>query len=110
MSPRPALLGIAIVGLALAPAARGADERDAAVAEGRTLFAARGCSGCHAVAGTGGEAGPDLSRVGTRYTEAALRAWLTTPDRQRLTVHTQVTLTLTSPEVRALAAYLGSLR
>jgi cytochrome c553 len=102
--------GLAVLALAVASPIASAEGQDERIAAGRTLFGARGCSGCHTVAGTGGQVGPDLSRLGTRFTEAAMRVWLTTPDSQKLTVHNQVTLTLTDAEVRALAAYLSSLR
>lgn len=37
----------------------------AAVDEGKRLYDAKGCAGCHKVGGEGGEVGPDLSREGT---------------------------------------------
>ncbi|MBV9173429.1 MAG: cytochrome c, partial [Chloroflexi bacterium] len=35
-------------------------------AQGAQLYQQRGCINCHAIAGVGGQRGPDLTRVGTR--------------------------------------------
>jgi cytochrome c553 len=97
-----------LVSLNAAPAF--AQEPDAMVMHGRTLFAARGCSGCHAVAGTGGGAAPDLTKIGTRLDQAAARQWLREPALHKEVVHSHLLRTLTDVEVQALAAYLASLR
>lgn len=47
--------------------------------EGRALFDASGCRACHAVAGRGGNTGPELSFVGFRRSRAWLDAWLKDP-------------------------------
>jgi cytochrome c oxidase subunit 2 len=102
-------IGLGIV-LAIAGGARAADE-DALLSQGRMLFAARGCSGCHMVGGVGGTAAPDLTKIGARLggpAEAA--AWLRDPALHKQPVHTQLTHSLGSDEVTALAAFLASLR
>ncbi|MBI5136806.1 MAG: c-type cytochrome [Nitrospirae bacterium] len=43
------------------------------VGAGRALYDAKGCAGCHAIAGAGGQVGPDLSAEGTRKDRD--RAW-----------------------------------
>lgn len=48
------------------------------VENGARLFAAQ-CSGCHRVAGRGGRIGPDLTRIGTSRSRAALTREIRTP-------------------------------
>jgi cytochrome c1 len=51
----------------------------------------------------------DLSRIGKRYSESDLTKWLRDPSAQRPSAH-MPKIQRTEPEVRALAAYLASLR
>lgn len=60
--------------LALAAASAHAAPKD-----GAALFDANGCRSCHAVAGVGGNPGPDLTLVGFRRPRAWLDAWLASP-------------------------------
>jgi len=46
---------------------------------GETLFAGRGCSGCHIINGKGNSAGPELSNTGARRSAAHLRESLLQP-------------------------------
>ena len=106
----PRLAGIVITAGALlvsACAARG--QGQSLVARGQTAFAANGCYGCHIVAKAGTPIGPDLSHVGTKYSEAYLAGWLRDPALQRPTAHMPA-LELSDDDVRALSAYLASLR
>ena len=48
-------------------------------AQGRALFAAEGCGGCHIVNGVGGSLGPDLDEVGARRSSGRLRQSLLAP-------------------------------
>ena len=50
----------------------------AAAAQGQQVFEAQKCSLCHSVAGKGNAKGP-LDGVGTKYTAAELKQWLTNP-------------------------------
>lgn len=53
---------------------------------GAALFAAKGCAGCHRVAGQGGRMGPDLTQIGSSRSLRHLREAMTNPDadvRQR---------------------------
>jgi mono/diheme cytochrome c family protein len=88
-----------------------AHERDggALVGRGRMVFRDQGCYGCHTAEGMGTPIAPDLSRIGSRRSEAALARWLRDPAAQRPSAH-MPKLQLTDGEVQALAAYLGSLR
>ncbi len=86
-----------------------AQDRASLVANGHTLFTEHGCYGCHTVGKSGTPIGPDLSRVGWKYTEAYLIQWLRDPSSQKPTAH-MPKLQLTEAEVQALVAYLASLR
>jgi mono/diheme cytochrome c family protein len=74
---------------------------------GRMLFSEHGCAACHTVGTFGMPAGPDLSRVGSKYSVEYLRAWLTDPASRRPWAH-MPKLHLTPPEIDALAEYLAS--
>jgi cytochrome c oxidase subunit 2 len=97
-------------GLLVAGAPAAAQDRAAVIDHGKVLFTDRGCSGCHSVGGTGGSAAPDLSKIGTRLTEAGTKVWIRDPESHKLIVHSQLLHTLTDAEVNALAAFLSSLR
>ena len=86
-----------------------AQERAAVVAQGRQLFADKGCYGCHTVGATGTPIGPDLRKSAARYGEAALARWLRDPGAQEPTRH-MPKLEMTEAEAGAIAAFLGSLR
>lgn len=81
----------------------------ALVAEGKRLFTDQGCYGCHTMGASGTPIAPDLSRVGSKHTEAYLISWLLDPKEQKPGAHMPM-LQLTGGEVRALAAYLSTLR
>jgi len=102
------LLALAVVALsACAPAP--AQEGDAQFALGRRIFSEQGCYGCHTVGKVGTPIAVDLSRVGTKYPEEYLRRWLRDPSLQKPMAH-MPRIDLSETEVRALAAYLDSLR
>jgi cytochrome c oxidase subunit 2 len=86
--------------------------------QGRLLFAAKGCSGCHTVTGySRGKVGPDLTHVYSRGTFAAgmfemstanLRRWLHDPPAVKPGAR-MPNLNLTSQEISQLIAYLQTL-
>lgn len=86
-----------------------AQDRRALVAQGQTVFRDQGCYGCHTVGKSGTPIAPDLSRIGARHDEGYLARWLRDPSVQRPTAH-MPKLDLSDVEVKALAAYLASLR
>lgn len=73
------------------------------------MFFAQGCYGCHRIGVAGTPIAHDLSHVGTKYTEAQLARWLREPASQKPAAH-MPRLALTDEEIRALAAYLASLK
>jgi cytochrome c oxidase subunit 2 len=108
----PAIAGIAlgvalITGFGLAWLAHAQDR--AAVATGARLFVEHGCYGCHRVGALGTPIGPDLSRVGARYTERDLVRWLSDPASQKPNAH-MPKLELTPADVKALATFLAAQR
>lgn len=88
--------------------------------KGRDLFQGNGCGGCHSIRGTKarGLVGPDLTHVASRTTLAAARLE-NTPDnlvrwiRDNQTIKPENLMlpyrNLTSEQLEAIAAYLGSL-
>ena len=97
-----------------------AHEAERATAAGAAPFVAAGCSGCHRIAGTPGDAryGPDLTHVASRRTIAAgtlentpanLARWIQDPQDVKPGNKMPV-LGLGDDEVRQLVAYLERLR
>jgi mono/diheme cytochrome c family protein len=95
--------------LLAAAATAWAQSPDAIAARGEAAFKTNGCYGCHMIGKFGTPIGPDLSQVGRKYPPDYLARWLRDPAMQRPNAHMPA-LELTEAEVRALAAYLGSLR
>jgi mono/diheme cytochrome c family protein len=82
---------------------------EAVVARGEAAFKNNGCYGCHMIGKFGTPIGPDLSTVGRKYEPEYLTRWLRDPAMQRPSAHMPA-LELTDADIKALAAYLGSLR
>lgn len=88
---------------------------------GQALFLANGCGACHTIRGTsaGGVVGPDLTHVGGRLSlgagtlgnePAAFVRWIARTEQVKPGVHMPAFGMLPPDDVRALAAYLDSLR
>src|SRR5262245_4653519 len=86
-----------------------AQERDPRPARGERLFTIQGCYGCHQVEKYGTPIGPDLSRLGSKYSATYLRRWLHDPEGVRPAAH-MPKLELTAEDIELLAAYLSSLK
>jgi cbb3-type cytochrome oxidase cytochrome c subunit len=78
------------------------------VEQGRKYFMDSGCYGCHLVGKTGTPIGPDLSKVGAKYSRSYLERWLRDPSSQRPNAHMPA-LELSQKQVKDLAAFLSSL-
>jgi cytochrome c oxidase subunit II len=81
----------------------------APVEQGQRHFMNSGCYGCHTVGKMGTPIGPDLSKVGAKYSRVYLERWLRDPSAQRPNAH-MPTLELSPQQVTDLAAFLSSLR
>lgn len=108
----PTVLGIALgvtltAGFGLAWLAQ-AQERSV-VASGARLFMEQGCYGCHRIGALGTPIGPDLSRVGAKYSEPDLVRWLSDPASQKPNAH-MPKLELSPADITALAAFLATQR
>jgi cytochrome c oxidase subunit 2 len=79
------------------------------VEAGRQAFTKNGCHGCHTIGRAGTPIGPDLSRIGARYSPVYLEWWLQDPTSVRPSAHMPM-LELTEEDLRALAVYLGAQR
>src|SRR5438067_584559 len=105
-----ALAAAVLICVSLLVTTAAAQGRSASLVDrGQTAFAANGCYGCHIVGKAGTPIGPELSHVGARYTPEYLARWLRDPALQRPSTHMPA-LELSERDIRALAAYLGSLR
>jgi len=80
-----------------------------AVDQGKDLFFSQGCYGCHRIGKAGTPIAWDLSTIGRKYTEDQLTQWLRGPSAQKPGAH-MPRLALVDEEIRALAAYLATLR
>ena len=98
-----------VIAAGLLLAAAGAEAQNNAAELGEAAFKNTGCFTCHMIGKVGTPLGPDLSHVGTKYPTEYLARWLRDPALQRPNAHMPA-LELTEAQVRALAAYLGSLR
>ena len=103
---RAALVTGAVL-LSIAPAC--GQDRDVQVKRGEQAFVSQGCYGCHLVGKFGTPIGPDLSRVGAKYSASYLTRWLRDPQAVRPAAH-MPNLELSAEEILALAAYLASLQ
>ena len=82
----------------------------AMVALGKQLYEVKyQCQSCHTIGSTGGYVGPNLNNAGNWLTPAWTEAWLRNPQAlQADTIEPQ--RSLTEEEIRALTAYLMTLR
>jgi len=82
----------------------------AMVSTGKQLYEVKyRCQSCHTIGGTGSYVGPNLNNSGNRLTPAWIEAWLRNPqDLQPDTIEPR--RNLTDEEIRALTAYLMTLR
>jgi ubiquinol-cytochrome c reductase cytochrome b subunit len=74
--------------------------------QGAQLFHQEGCTACHAVAGTGGRRGPDLTRVGSRLTAEQL-TWRILNGGTNMPAYGD---TLQPQETESLVVFLGTRR
>ncbi len=75
---------------------------------GKKVFDAR-CKRCHVINGSGGTRGPNLSNVGGRLEEAALRNFINDPAAAKPGTR-MPKVSLTEKQVEAVAAYLAGLK
>lgn len=91
------------------------------VAYGRKVFLNHTCVSCHAITGTaaGGAVAPNLTHVGSRWaigsgaapdTIAGLESWIYNPNDYKEGVLMPAYKTLSEKDIKALAAYLYSLK
>jgi mono/diheme cytochrome c family protein len=98
------------LGLGFAATASAQDK----AAQGEKVYAAQKCSVCHSVGDKGNKKGP-LDKVGSKLSEADLRAWIT--DAKGMTAKTKAarkpemrSYSLPKDDVDSLVSYLQSLK
>lgn len=77
--------------------------------QGRQTLENLGCLGCHTINGTGGDFGPDLSRIGEKAAPSWLTAWIKDPKAYWFQT-AMPKLRATDEEIKLISAYLASLR
>lgn len=75
---------------------------------GQKVFDAK-CKRCHVINGSGGTRGPNLSNVGGRMEEAALREFIKDPGKARPETRMRK-VSLTEKQIEVVAAYLAQLK
>lgn len=75
---------------------------------GQKVFDAK-CKRCHVINGSGGTRGPNLSNVGGRLEEAALREFIQDPGKARPGTR-MPKVSLTEKQLDAVATYLAGLK
>jgi mono/diheme cytochrome c family protein len=86
-----------------------------AAAQGQQVFEAQKCSLCHSVAGKGNAKGP-LDGVGSKYSAADLKLWITSPAEMSKKHNTtrkppmKSFASLSAADIEALVAYLQTLK
>ena len=94
---------------------------DSFLASGKALFHESGCGACHTIRGTpaNGELGPDLTHLGNRHSLAAgilpnnvgtIAGWIADAQHIKPANRMPSFNTFTGRELRAIAAYLASLK
>jgi mono/diheme cytochrome c family protein len=81
----------------------------AEIATGARLFTDHGCHGCHRIGAFGTPIGPELTRIGAKYSREDLVRWLSDPASQKPNAH-MPKLDLPPAEITALAAFLATQR
>jgi cytochrome c oxidase subunit 2 len=76
---------------------------------GERVFFEEGCYGCHTIGAVGTPLGPDLSRVGDRYSAEHLARWLADPEATRPGAH-MPQLELDVWDIDSLSEFLVGLR
>jgi cytochrome c oxidase subunit 2 len=98
-----------------------AEPEDPFLARGKALFLDSGCGACHTIRGTpaDGQLGPDLTHLGNRHSLAAgilpnnvgtIAGWIADAQHIKPANRMPSFNTFTGRELRAIAAYLASLR
>lgn len=78
--------------------------------KGREIYEAQGCGACHMIAGAGGAAGPDLSRVGSVRDQHWLRRFIKDPQSVKPGSPMPDFKGLPEESLNAVAQYLVSLK
>ncbi len=114
------MLRLTILGLMLAVALTGCDQRSPEAKRGADLIAQHGCGACHVIPGVQsatGEVGPPLNQIGSQAviggmlpnTEDNLIQWIRTP-QSVVPGNAMPNTELSDHDARAIAAYLSTLR
>jgi cbb3-type cytochrome oxidase cytochrome c subunit len=77
---------------------------------GKAVYDAQGCNECHQINGQGGEAGPDISHVGSKENKIWLRKQITDSKAHFKNSYMPAYKDLPKKDLDALVTYLSSLK
>jgi nitric oxide reductase subunit C len=80
------------------------------MSRGAALFKTKGCIGCHALEGVGGDVGPELDGIGAQHDAAFLRKYIPNPQSVDPSSDMPPQSQLTQGEIDALADFLSNLK
>jgi len=78
--------------------------------KGKAIFQEQGCVACHTVRGSGGAAGPNLTKVGQKYNPKWLKSFIVDPSKVYPGGGMPAYSWLTKEELEALVSYLSTLK
>ena len=94
------------------PAAPPKADDPAAIAAGKKVYETNGCAGCHAIGGTGGMAGPELTKVAAnpKHTSKWLEEAVVNPKVHNPNSAMPAYESIKGKDLSNIVAYLGSLK
>ena len=87
-------------------------DASAAIAAGKKVYEGNGCAGCHAISGTGGMAGPELTKVAAnpKHTPKWLEEAVVNPKVHNPNSAMPAYESIKGKDLSNIVAYLGSLK
>jgi len=82
---------------------------DPLAAQGKAIYEAQSCNACHGDGGVGTAAGPKLIGIGAKFSADKLTALLKQPT-DKMTAGGMTAIEISDPEMKALVAYINSLK
>ncbi len=80
------------------------------VSPGAALFKEKGCFGCHKIGGTGGDSGPPMEGVGSKYDSAKLAQYIFDPTSVDPKSKMGKQISLTQDQAQQIAQFLTGLK
>lgn len=101
---------VLVVALIFGNRVEGTQASSAFIAQGEKVYGDKKCAGCHMIGGQGGKIGGDLSQVGAKRDPQWLSTFLNNPKALVPKATIMPPFKGTEEELKALTAYLASLK